>query len=43
MDPFGCHIDYLRISVTARCTECCLYRMPVRFVELMPLAPGGTA
>ena len=28
MDPFGCHIDYLRISVTDRCDERCLYCMP---------------
>ena len=28
MDPFGRHIDYLRISVTDRCNERCLYCMP---------------
>jgi cyclic pyranopterin phosphate synthase len=28
MDPFGRHIDYLRISVTERCNERCLYCMP---------------
>lgn len=28
MDPFGRSIDYLRISVTDRCNERCLYCMP---------------
>lgn len=28
MDPFGRQIDYLRISVTDRCDERCLYCMP---------------
>jgi cyclic pyranopterin phosphate synthase len=28
MDPFGRQIDYLRISVTDRCNERCLYCMP---------------
>jgi len=28
MDPFGRHIDYLRISVTDRCNERCQYCMP---------------
>jgi len=28
MDPFGRHIDYLRVSVTDRCNERCLYCMP---------------
>ena len=28
MDPFGRKIDYLRISVTDRCNERCLYCMP---------------
>ncbi|MCX6893983.1 MAG: GTP 3',8-cyclase MoaA [Verrucomicrobia bacterium] len=28
MDPFGRHIDYLRISITDRCNERCLYCMP---------------
>jgi cyclic pyranopterin phosphate synthase len=28
MDPFRRHIDYLRISVTDRCNERCLYCMP---------------
>jgi cyclic pyranopterin phosphate synthase len=28
MDPFGRTIDYLRISVTDRCNERCLYCMP---------------
>ncbi|MDE3097886.1 MAG: GTP 3',8-cyclase MoaA [Verrucomicrobiota bacterium] len=28
MDPFGRHVDYLRISVTDRCNERCLYCMP---------------
>ena len=28
MDPYGRHIDYLRISVTDRCNERCLYCMP---------------
>jgi len=27
-DPFGRHIDYLRVSVTDRCNERCLYCMP---------------
>jgi cyclic pyranopterin phosphate synthase len=30
MAPFGRHIDYLRISVTDRCNERCLYCMPLR-------------
>jgi cyclic pyranopterin phosphate synthase len=28
MDPFGRHIDYLRVSVTDRCNERCQYCMP---------------
>ncbi len=28
MDPFGRRIDYLRISITDRCNERCLYCMP---------------
>jgi cyclic pyranopterin phosphate synthase len=28
MDPFGRQIDYLRISITDRCNERCLYCMP---------------
>lgn len=28
MDSFGRKIDYLRISITDRCNECCLYCMP---------------
>ena len=28
MDPFGRKVDYLRISVTDRCNERCLYCMP---------------
>ncbi len=28
MDPFGRQIDYLRVSVTDRCNERCLYCMP---------------
>jgi GTP 3',8-cyclase len=28
MDPFGRNVDYLRISVTDRCNERCLYCMP---------------
>jgi cyclic pyranopterin phosphate synthase len=28
MDPFGRTIDYMRISVTDRCNERCLYRLP---------------
>ncbi|MEY4387267.1 MAG: hypothetical protein RLY20_2550, partial [Verrucomicrobiota bacterium] len=28
MDPFGRTVDYLRISVTDRCNERCLYCMP---------------
>lgn len=31
MDPFGRQIDYLRISVTDRCDERCLYCMPERY------------
>ncbi|MCX6866395.1 MAG: GTP 3',8-cyclase MoaA [Verrucomicrobia bacterium] len=31
MDPFSRHIDYLRISVTDRCNERCLYCMPVNY------------
>ncbi len=31
MDPFGRHIDYLRISVTDRCNERCQYCMPMGY------------
>lgn len=31
MDPFGRTIDYLRISVTDRCNERCLYCMPENY------------
>lgn len=31
MDPFGRTIDYLRISVTDRCNERCLYCMPAGY------------
>ncbi len=27
-DSFGRQVDYLRISITDRCNECCLYCMP---------------
>ena len=33
MDPFGRHIDYLRISITDRCNERCLYCLPEGFKD----------
>ena len=37
-DPFGHHITYLRISVTDRCNERCLYCMPQDHQEWLPHA-----
>ncbi len=34
--PLGRAVDYLRISVTDRCNERCLYCMPEQFQEWMP-------
>lgn len=35
-DQFGHHISYLRISVTDRCNERCLYCMPAELQEWLP-------
>jgi GTP 3',8-cyclase len=37
-DPFGHHITYLRISITDRCNERCLYCMPQDHQEWLPHA-----
>jgi cyclic pyranopterin phosphate synthase len=36
MDSFGRQIDYLRISVTDRCNERCLYCLPENFSDWLP-------
>lgn len=36
MDPVGRHVDYLRVSVTDRCNERCLYCMPEQFQQWIP-------
>jgi cyclic pyranopterin phosphate synthase len=38
MDSFGRQIDYLRISVTDRCNERCLYCLPENFSDWLPRA-----
>jgi len=38
IDPAGRKIDYLRISVTDRCNERCLYCMPESFKDWIPSA-----
>ena len=43
MDPFGRHIDYLRISVTDRCNEHCLYCMPEGYKDWTQRADCLTA
>src|SRR5215468_715208 len=37
-DPFGHKINYLRISITDRCNERCLYCMPQELQEWLPRA-----
>ena len=37
-DPFARKIDYLRISITDRCNEHCLYCMPEGFTDWLPRA-----
>ena len=36
LDPFGRHIDYLRVSITDRCSLRCVYCMPAEGVTLGP-------
>lgn len=43
MDPFGRIIDYLRISVTSRCNERCLYCRPEGYKSWEPKAGHLTA
>lgn len=43
MDPFGRTIDYLRISVTSRCNERCLYCRPEGYRAWEPRASQLTA
>ncbi len=38
IDPFSRTIDYLRISITDRCNEHCLYCLPEGFSDWMPRA-----
>jgi len=35
-DPFGRRVDYLRISVTDRCNERCLYCLPENYNDWLP-------
>ena len=35
-DPFGRRVDYLRISVTDRCNERCLYCLPENYHDWLP-------
>lgn len=35
-DPNGRNVDYLRISITDRCNERCLYCMPEHFTDWLP-------
>lgn len=35
-DPFGRTVDYLRISITDRCNERCLYCLPENYADWMP-------
>jgi cyclic pyranopterin phosphate synthase len=38
IDPNGRHVDYLRISVTDRCNERCLYCLPEHYSDWLPRA-----
>jgi len=38
IDPSGRKVDYLRISVTDRCNERCLYCMPEHYSDWLPRA-----
>ena len=38
IDPNGRHVDYLRISVTDRCNERCLYCLPENYSAWLPRA-----
>lgn len=42
MDQFGRHIDYLRISITERCNERCLYCRPETLTGWRPKPDGMT-
>jgi len=35
-DPFGRTVDYLRISITDRCNERCLYCLPENYADWLP-------
>jgi cyclic pyranopterin phosphate synthase len=35
-DPFGRMVDYLRISITDRCNERCLYCLPENYADWLP-------
>ncbi len=35
-DPFGRTVDYLRLSITDRCNERCLYCLPENYAEWLP-------
>jgi cyclic pyranopterin phosphate synthase len=35
-DPNGRHVDYLRISITDRCNERCLYCLPENYADWLP-------
>jgi cyclic pyranopterin phosphate synthase len=37
-DPFGRTVDYLRISITDRCNERCLYCLPENYADWLPRA-----
>ena len=36
MDSFGREVDYLRISITDRCNERCLYCLPENYQNWLP-------
>ena len=36
MDSFGRTVDYLRISITDRCNERCLYCLPENYADWLP-------
>ncbi len=36
IDPNGRHVDYLRISITDRCNERCLYCLPENYSDWLP-------
>jgi cyclic pyranopterin phosphate synthase len=38
IDPNGRHVDYLRISITDRCNERCLYCLPENYSDWLPRA-----